>query len=185
MSKRSGQPSDEDRALFRDAIGDVRPVAKKQPRSDQRSAPPPPEPVQFQRDEARVIDELLHAPIDALAVEVGEELSYIRADHDPRLLRRLKRGQFAVQDEIDLHHMNLTAARDSVKVFLADATRQGYRCVRIIHGKGLRSRTGPVLKALVDRMLRQRNDVLAFASARAQEGGTGAVLVLLRRRPDG
>lgn len=177
------QPVDaDDSALFRSAIGSVRPVRDESPRTDQRSPAPKPEPVQFLRDEARVLTELLDPDAALDDTEVGEELLYLRDGYDPRLLRRLRRGQIAVQDEIDLHQMSLAIARECVREFLAEAITQGHHCVRIVHGKGLRSQRGPVLKTLVDGMLRQRGDVIAFASARPQDGGTGAVLVLLKRR---
>lgn len=171
----------EDARLFREAVGEVRPLA-----GGERAPAPRPrpsdEPLQFLADEARVRDELLAVSAEALALQAGEALSWLRDGHDPRLLRRLRGGQFAVQDEIDLHHVNAEAARAMVRAFLAEAAAQHRRCVRIVHGKGLRSTQGPVLKALVDRLLRQHGDVLAFASAPAAQGGTGAVLVLLRAR---
>lgn len=173
--------SAEDAELFRQAVGGVRPLREQDARSDQRPQPPPPEPRQFLADEARVMEELLDEPGGPLAGEIGGGLSFLRDGHDPRLLRRLRRGQFAVQDEIDLHHMRQRDARRVLRAFLAEAAHQGHRCVRIVHGKGLRSPEGPVLKAMVDGFLRQHGHVLAFASARPQEGGTGATLVLLRR----
>ena len=85
--------------------------------------------------------------------------------------------------EIDLHEMSSAVARDAVRLFLDDCRRAGELCVRIVHGKGLRSKAhGPVLKRMTDSMLRQRADVLAFASARPAQGGTGAVVVLLAGR---
>jgi DNA-nicking Smr family endonuclease len=173
--------SPEDVDLFRSAIGSVRRL----PDDDHAAVrPPAPEPVpsQFLRDEARVIDELLNYPSDPTAAEPGGELSYVRDGHDPRLLKRLRRGLFAVQDEIDLHQMKAAAARTVIREFLAHARSEGYRCVKLIPGKGLRSPDGPVLKVLVDGMLRQHGDVIAFASTPSNEGGTGAVLVLLQRR---
>ncbi len=167
--------------LFRQAVGDIRPLRPVDARSDQRAKPPSPEPRQFLADEARVLDELLDEPTGPLASEVGEVLSYLREGHDPRLLRRLKSGTFAVQDEIDLHHLRQRDARRVLREFLAEAAELGHRCVRIIHGKGLRSPEGPVLKALVDALLRQHGHVLAYASSRPQDGGTGATLVLLRK----
>ena len=132
-------------------------------------------------DEAAVPGELLDLAFDPAVLEVGEELSYLRDGYPPRLLRQLKRGQFSVQDDIDLHQMNAAAAQLTIAEFLAEARREGLRCVRIVHGKGLRSRAaGPVLKGLTDRMLRRRDDVIAFASARPALGGTGAVVVLLK-----
>ena len=119
---------------------------------------------------------------DPALMEVGEELSFLHDGYPPKLLKQLKRGHFSVQDDLDLHHMNAAAAQASIVDFLAGARAGGLRCVRIVHGKGLRSRSGgPVLKALTDRMLRRRDEVIAFASARPALGGTGAVVVLLKR----
>ncbi|MEO8803374.1 MAG: Smr/MutS family protein, partial [Rudaea sp.] len=113
----------------------------------------------------------------------GEELSYLKSGLSPRLLRRLKRGYFSIADEIDLHQMTSKVAHGAIKQFLDENARHGRLCVKIIHGKGLRSRAaGPVLKRMVDSMLRHRGDVLAFASAKPAEGGSGATIVLLRER---
>lgn len=129
------------------------------------------------------MDELLTMRIDPGELEVGEELSYLRDGYRPDLLKRLKRGNFSVQDEIDLHQMSAEVARTAISGFLGEAHQRGLHCVKLIHGKGLRSRAaGPVIKRLVDRMLRQRDDVVAFASARSEQGGTGAALVLLRHK---
>lgn len=171
--------NDEDSRLFRDAIGDVRKLAP--------VAPPPampkpePHPYMLEADEAAVPGELLDMSFDPAVMEIGEELSYLRDGYPPKLLRQLKRGQFSVQDDIDLHQMNAAAAQATIADFLSQAAERGLRCVRIVHGKGLRSKAaGPVLKILTDRLLRRRNDVIAFASARPMQGGTGAVVVLLR-----
>src|SRR5579875_1420241 len=138
-------PDEDDVRLFRDAIGPVREL-----RSD---APPPPAPRpeprarMLEADEAAVPGELLDMAFDPALMEIGEELSYLRDGYPPRLLRQLKRGQFSVQDEIDLHQMNAAAAQASIAGFLAEARQHGLRCVRIVHGKGLRSKAaGPVLK---------------------------------------
>ncbi|MBL8296896.1 MAG: Smr/MutS family protein [Rhodanobacteraceae bacterium] len=173
--------SDADRALFEEAIGPVRRHVAAEPLHE---APrPAPEPRQFELDEARVLDELMTMRIDPAEMEVGEELSYLREGYRPDVLKRLKRGSYSVQDEIDLHQMTADVARAAISGFLAEAHQRGLHCVKLIHGKGLRSRAaGPVIKRLVDRMLRQRDDVVAFASARAEQGGTGAALVLLRLR---
>lgn len=173
--------SADDVALFHEAIGPVRRIESEA--SAARPTPPAPEPVQFLRDEAAVSRELLNMPFDPAEIEVGEELSYLRDGHAPKILKHLRRGHYSVQDEIDLHQMTAELARGVVAEFLGDAQRRGLGCVKIIHGKGLRSRAeGPVLKRLVDRMLRQRDEVIAFASAQARDGGTGAVLVLLKPR---
>lgn len=182
MKSRPPAPiSDEDARLFREAIGEVRVF---------ETAPPPPtlprpEPraLMFEADEAAVPGELLDLSFDPALLEIGEELSYLRDGYPPRLLRQLKRGQFSVQDDLDLHQMNAAAAQASIADFLAEARHTGLRCVRVIHGKGLRSKSaGPVLKGLTDRLLRRRDDVIAFASARPAQGGTGAVVVLLKAR---
>ena len=181
--KRPSPPriSDEDRRLFRDAIGDVQRLAPVAP--PPAAGKPAPRPRMFEADEAAVAGELLEMDFDPASLEVGEELSYLRDGYPTRLLRQLKRGQFSVHDELDLHQMNAAAARTSMVAFLAEAKRSGVRCVRIIHGKGLRSKAaGPVLKALTDRLLRRRDDVVAFASARPAQGGTGAVIVLLKEQ---
>jgi len=168
-----------DHELFVQSIGKVRPV-KQAPQAVSKPQPPP-EPVQSQLDEARVPQELIDSAIDPALIEVGEELSYLKDGHSPQLLRDLKRGRYSIADEIDLHQMTAAVAQEAVAAFLADSKRAGLYCVKIIHGKGLRSRNeGPVLKRLVDRLLRRRADVLAFASAKPEYGGTGAVLVLLR-----
>lgn len=182
MKRRPPTPVTEDDALlFREAIGDVR-------RFSEAPLPPPtpkiePYPHQFEADEARVPGELMSLSFDPASMEIGEELSFLREGYPPKLLKQLKRGQFSVQDDIDLHQMNLAAAQVTIIDFLAHAKHEGIRCVRIVHGKGLRSKAqGPVLKIMTDRMLRRRDDVVAFASARPMQGGTGATVVLLKGR---
>lgn len=171
--------SDDDMRLFREAVGGVRRIQAPEPLPRQRR--PAPHPHMRDADEAAVADELMNLDFDPATLEIGEELSYLRQGHSPRLLRRLKRGQFSIQADIDLHRMNVEAARACIVEFLAEAHHESWRCVRIVHGKGLRSGpAGPVLKRLVDGLLRRRDDVLAFASARPAQGGTGAVVVLLR-----
>lgn len=180
MKRRAPTPIDEDDSrLFREAIGEVRRLDPVLP--PPAAAKPVPHPHMLEADEAAVPGELLDMAFDPALLEVGEELSYLRDGYPPKLLRQLKRGQFSVQDDIDLHQMNAAAAQASIVAFLAEARQHGWRCVRIVHGKGLRSKAaGPVLKNLTDRMLRRRDDVIAFASARPAQGGTGAVIVLLK-----
>ena len=180
MKRRAPTPiNDDDSRLFREAIGDVRQLDPVAP--PPAAAKPAPHPHMLEADEAAVPGELLDMAFDPAVLEVGEELSYLRDGYSPKLLRQLKRGQFSVQDDLDLHQMNAAAALASIATFLAEAKQHGWRCVRIVHGKGLRSRAaGPVLKGLTDRLLRRRDDVIAFASARPAMGGTGAVVVLLK-----
>lgn len=180
MKRRMPAPvTDADARLFREAIGQVRRTAAVA--APHLAPKPAPRPRMLEADEAAVPDELLDMRFDPAAIEIGEELGYLRDGYPPKVLRALKRGQYSVQDEIDLHHMNVAAAQTSIVAFLATARQEGLHCIRIIHGKGLRSKAaGPVLKALTDRMLRRRGDVIAFASARPAQGGTGAVIVLLK-----
>ena len=171
---------EDDHQLFLDAIGPVRRLTH--PPAATTTSRPAPEPRQSQLDEARVPGELISSAIDPALIEVGEELSYLKDGHSPALLRKLKRGHFSIADEIDLHQMTANVARAAIGTFLAESKRAGRLCIRIIHGKGLRSRNeGPVLKRLVDSLLRRRGDVLAYASAKPNEGGTGATIVLLKR----
>ncbi len=181
MARKPAPPPDADAVrLFREAVGHVRPLSRELAVAAPRPRPPAPRARMREADEAAVATELLTHAIDPVLLEVGEELAYLRAGRDPRLLKRLKRGAWAVQAELDLHQMNAAAARASITDFLAECRHEGQTCVRIIHGKGLRSRGGPVLKVLTDRLLRLRADVVAFASAPSAQGGTGAVLVLLK-----
>jgi len=174
--------TDEESALFRDALGDGIKPLKDQGRTDVRPPPPAPHPAQTLADREAVTREMLSAPLSDVDLEFGEPVSYVRDGVAPRILRRLGRGEYAVRDELDLHHMTSEVAAAALSGFLNDSRRDGRLCVKVIHGKGLRSRhEGPVLKRLVDRLLRRRGDVIAFRSARAVDGGSGAVIVLLRR----
>jgi DNA-nicking Smr family endonuclease len=176
-ARRPGGGDPDDAALFRDAIGPVRalpaqpaPPPKPRPRAAPRMA---------QRDEAEAASAFRRA-ITADALEAGDALAYRRDAVPPRTLQRLRRGDFAAQDELDLHWTDARQAEAMLREFLLHARQQGHGCVRVIHGKGLHGDSNaPVLKNLVDRVLRHRADVLAFASAPANQGGTGATLVLL------
>ena len=186
--QRGDDDGDDGGALFRDAIGPVRPLA---PRPEPPARPKPrPRAAMAERDEADARSEFVRA-MDEPLLEAGDALSHRREAVPARTLQRLRRGEFAVQDELDLHLSGAREAEALLRDFIAGARAAGHGCVRIIHGKGLHStdafgRGGaPVLKNLVDRLLRQRSDVLAFHSAPPRAGGTGAVLVLLappRRR---
>lgn len=173
-------PDDDDAALFRNAIGRVRelPVASPPP------AKPRPKPSARMRehDDAEALGEFQRA-LDAAPLLAGDTLSHRRDGVPHRILQRLARGQYAAQDEIDLHLADLVQAEAIVRRFLRESIDAGLGCVRIVHGKGLHAANGvPTIKNLVDRLLRQRADVLAFHSAPTAQGGTGAVLVLLARR---
>ena len=179
MAKKPRAPvSPDDAELFREAIGEVRRIDA--PATVPGPAPPAPRARRFELDELEALQESRsggEAPVE------GDELLAWRRDHvSERTLKRLRRGEYAVQDEIDLHHLRALDAEQLLKAFLGEARAGSRQCVRIIHGKGLRSDGAPVLKMLVDRVLRLRGDVLAFASAPQAQGGAGAVLVLLDTR---
>jgi DNA-nicking Smr family endonuclease len=171
---------DEDGALFRAAIGDVRTLKTPEPAI---TAPKPKADTRmFREDEAEALrDSRDINAIDAF-LHATDVMSYRRAEMPEKWFRQLKRGQISVQDELDLHHCRASDAEILLKQFLNQAREEGHYCVRIVHGKGMRSEGSPVLKNLVDKLLRHRGDVLAFHSAPASQGGTGAVLVLLAKR---
>jgi DNA-nicking Smr family endonuclease len=171
--------SPEDRALFREAIGEVAPVASDRVVPDRPK--PAPKPRQRMRDDEAVVAELAQVSIAELEAAQDEPLAYVRGGHNPRLLRRLGRGEFSTRAEIDLHGLTVAAAQAALSRFLNECRARGVLCVRIIHGKGLNSPEGPVLKRLTDRVLRHRGDVIAFRAARPNDGGGGAAIVLLKR----
>jgi DNA-nicking Smr family endonuclease len=167
--------------LFRDAVGEIRRIRSK--RAEPERARPEPEPKMRDADEARVVDELAEIRPFEHGLESGEELLWLGPGLQKRVLTRLRRGYWRVQDEIDLHQMNADAATRSIRAFLDEAQASNRRLVKIIHGKGLRSGPGgPRLKTLTARLLSRHPRVLAFASAPPADGGTGAVYVLLRNR---
>lgn len=181
---RKNQPPDDDHdddaALFREAIGEVRrmeikeqTVPRAKPRADSKM---------FRRDEAEALRDSRSVTAIEAFLNSSDQLSYHRPEIPEKWFKQLKRGQISVQDELDLHHCRAADAEIFLKQFLNQAREEAHYCVRIIHGKGLRSESTPVLKALVDRVLRHRGDVLAFHSAPPAQGGTGAVLVLLARQ---
>ena len=173
-------PRDEvpDDSAFRDAIGDVRPLPARPVAPG--PAPPPPR-ARFRRaDDRQVLAESLEPGPGEWLVETGDELLFRRANVPASVLAGLRRGAYAVEDEIDLHGLTSAAARDALRDFLGEALARRLHCVRVVHGKGLRSGPrGPVLKHAVNVWLRRVDRVLAFASAPRRDGGTGAVYVLL------
>jgi DNA-nicking Smr family endonuclease len=134
------------------------------------------------RDERAALKESLEADIDESETGAGESLRFHRPSVGRRTMRKLTRGNFSVQDEIDLHGMTVPEAKKALQEFIGECELGGYTCIRIVHGKGLGSGNhGPILKGKVNKWLRQWNGVLAFVSARQVDGGTGAIYVLLRK----
>jgi DNA-nicking Smr family endonuclease len=179
MARRPPPPGDDDAQAFRRAVADVRPL-RTRVQSVPRAAMPP----VGRRSRALRPDVLVEMPAvarDAAGAARGDAVSFRRTTLREDTLRRLRRGQFAIEAEADLHGLTRHAAQAVLRRFLNDCVHRRLRCVRVIHGKGLRSGTdGPVLKEGVDHWLRSFHDVVAFASARPVDGGTGALYVLLR-----
>ena len=169
-------PEDED---FRKALAGVEPLAEPRRRPLQRPRPAP-VPRQTRRDERAALAESLGPVSLDDALDSGEELAYVREGLGRDVLRKLRRGHWVIQAELDLHGMNRAQAAEAVGEFLRRCLRKRARCVRIIHGKGLGSRNRePVLKVKLRGWL-LREEVLAYCQAPAAEGGSGAVLVLLK-----
>ena len=176
------KPPDDD-PDFRRAVADVQPIAPPRRRLPRRT-PPPPIPLQSRRDERAALAETLHGPVSLDdALESGEELVYLREGLSRQVLRRLRRGHWVVEDDLDLHGMNRAQAVISVAEFLRRCALHGRHCVRIVHGKGLGSpNREPILKHKLRNWLVMRDEVLAFCQAPQAHGGSGAVLVLLKAR---
>jgi len=173
------KPSDSAAALFRDATRDVQPLSSKRA----PVAKPKPKPTaRFARaEQLAVLQESLEPVTDPALLETGDEVSFRRSGVPETVLRKLRRGQFSVAAEIDLHGLTSPQARTVLREFIAEQLTRGARCVRVVHGKGKGSGPrGPVLKNVVNVSLRRMDAVLAFGSARPLDGGSGAVYVLLR-----
>ena len=176
-------PTEDDNefALFRDAVADVQPV--RAPDKVMLEKPrPKPFPSQLLRDDREVLKEALSDPLPgAEDFETSETSVFIRPGLPKNVARRLRNGYWSVRYELDLHGHTTDEARSELVEFIHRARHNGERCVRIIHGKGLRSQTGePVLKQKVRHWLMQKDEILAFVEASPANGGSGAVIVLLK-----
>lgn len=171
-------------SLFKQAVADARPIASKQKtkRVEHAIKKPKPIPRQFIRDERQALDDSLSDHyIPQHELETGEELLYLREGQSPGVLSKLRRGHWVIQKHIDLHGLISDEARTYVSEFISDCKKRGIRCVRIVHGKGLGSRNKePILKNKVRGWLMQKDEVIAYAQAKQQDGGSGAVIVLLK-----
>ncbi|MGH8768487.1 MAG: Smr/MutS family protein [Burkholderiales bacterium] len=175
-------PADDD-ALLREALKGVAPIPDPG-KATLRRRPPKPVPVQRLRDDEQVLRDSLsdHIPLE-VGLETGEELVFLRDGLSNMVLRKLRRGHWVTQDHLDLHGLRSEEARQLLVTVLNEALAKGLRCVRVVHGKGLRSENRePVLKRKVGNWLAQRDEVLAFVQARPEDGGSGAVVVLLKAK---
>ena len=166
--------------LFARAAGAVQPIRREQ-RVHLAPDQPPPIAVQQQLDDQRVLHESISDQFDSTTLlDVDDALSFRRPGIGTDVTRKLRRGDWSIQGEIDLHGLRREDAREALAQFVRDSHRRGLRCVRVVHGKGLGSPgKTPVLKGRVQSWLVQKNEVLAFVQARGDEGGAGALVVLL------
>ncbi|RZL55416.1 MAG: DNA mismatch repair protein MutS [Variovorax sp.] len=166
--------------LFSRAIGATQPL-RRVAAVPLAPEPPAPIPVQHQLDEQRVLRESLSDEFDVeTLLDVDDAMSFRRPGIGTEITRRLRAGEWSIQQQLDLHGMRSDEAREALGAFIRNANKQGVRCVRVVHGKGLGSPgKQPVLKTKTQRWLIQKNEVLAFVQAKPAEGGAGALVVLL------
>jgi len=180
--KKKNYISEQDRELFQQSIAGTRKL-NIEPRVMPVKKRPRPRPLQQEKDNRQVLVDMLSDPVDPADMEIGEELLFVRNGIPQRTLKKLRRGEFSTEAELDLHGRTKVEAREAIVEFLYFCHSYSLRCVRIIHGKGHGSQgKRPILKQYVNHWLRQRDDILAFSSARQVDGGTGAIYVLLRRK---
>jgi DNA-nicking Smr family endonuclease len=183
--KELAPPTEADRKLFLTAVSDAKPLTTST-RAARVHEPPPAFPRHSKADEAAALEAsqlaMYPSPMSwDIGADIEDEQSYLRAGVSPDLLRKLRRGQWTIQAELDLHHHTQDEAHAAMAEFVRNARDQDWRCVRIIHGKGLSSHMKiPVLRSKVRRWLQQKDEVLAYCEPRPNGGGSGAVLVLLR-----
>ncbi len=170
-----------EKELFVRAVGIVKPLAA-HPRAALAPEPAAPIAVQHQLDEQAVLREAISDGFDAASLlDTDDALSFRRPGIGADVTRKLRKGDWSIQREIDLHGLRSDDARNTLSAFIREAHRHGMRCVRVVHGKGLGSPgKAPVLKGKVQSWLIQKNEVLAFVQARPTQGGAGALVVLLK-----
>lgn len=172
--------ADQELRLFELSVGPVEPL-RHSARVLLEPMRPEPEPRQREADEREALLQALSDDFDVESLlETDETLSFRRPEVSPEVVKKLRRGHWALQAQIDLHGLRRDQAREALGSFIHDAARRGLRCVRVVHGKGNGSPgREPILKSRVRRWLVQKNEVLAFVQARASDGGSGALMVLL------
>jgi len=169
-----------ERNLFTRAVGKVAPIA-----NQERVWSPPqrltPRPLQQDLDDEAVMHQSMSDEFDiSTLLDADDQLSFRRPGIGTDVTRKLRKGEWSIQGQIDLHGLRSDEARNAMGQFIRDAKRMGWRCVRVVHGKGLGSPgKEPVLKSKVQRWLVQKKEVLAFVQAKPSDGGGGALLVLL------
>jgi DNA-nicking Smr family endonuclease len=169
-----------ERNLFTRAVGKVAPIAN-QERVWSPPQRPTPRPLQQDLDDEAVMHESMSDEFDiSTLLDADDQLSFRRPGIGTDVTRKLRKGEWSIQGQIDLHGLRSDEARNAMGQFIRDAKRTGWRCVRVVHGKGLGSPgKEPVLKSKVQRWLVQKKEVLAFVQAKPSDGGGGALVVLL------
>jgi DNA-nicking Smr family endonuclease len=169
-----------DKDLFIRAAGAVKPLPDKRQALLKKEHKPAPI-LQYQRDEIKVLKESISDEFDvSTLLETDEHLSFRRPGIGTDVTRKLRRGEWSIQRQLDLHGLRRDDAREALGLFIREAHKHGIRCIRVIHGKGLGSPgKAPVLKNRVHSWLVQKNEVLAFVQAKPADGGAGALVVLL------
>ncbi len=167
--------------LFVNAAGAVNPLPDKR-KATLRKPPPDPIPRQTQLDDEAVLIEAISDEFDiSTLMDADEHMSFRRPGIGTDVTRKLRQGNWSIQRQLDLHGLRSDDARDALSHFIREMHKQGIRCVRVVHGKGLGSPgKAPVLKNKVHSWLVQKKEVLAFVQAKPADGGAGAVVVLLQ-----
>ena len=176
----AGKRAEAERNLFTRAVGKVAPIAN-QERVWSPPQRPTPRPLQQDLDDEAVMHESMSDEFDiSTLLDADDQLSFRRPGIGTDVSRKLRKGEWSIQGQIDLHGLRSDEARNAMGQFIRDAKRMGWRCVRVVHGKGLGSPgKEPVLKSKVQRWLVQKKEVLAFVQAKPSDGGGGALVVLL------
>jgi hypothetical protein len=176
----AAQKAEAERHLFVRAVGAVKPIPAKARVLDLGKRREP-RPLQQDLDDQAALLESMSDEFDvSTLLDVDDQLSFRRPGIGTDITRKLRKGEWSLQGQLDLHGLRTDEAREALGQFVRDAKRMGWRCVRVVHGKGLGSPgKEPVLKSKVQRWLVQKNEVLAFVQAKPSDGGAGALVVLL------
>jgi DNA-nicking Smr family endonuclease len=177
---RARRQATSERELFIRAAGKVQPLPDKR-RAMLKKAPPVPVVMRYQHDEQAVLHEAISDEFDVgTLLDTDDLLSFRRPGIGPDVTRKLRRGDWSIQRQLDLHGLRRDDAREALSSFIREAHKHGIRCVRVVHGKGLGSPgKAPILKSRVHSWLVQKKEVLAFVQAKPADGGAGALMVLL------
>ena len=178
--REAARQAEAERHLFTQSIGRVKPITAKA-RVFSTPQRPAARPLQQDLDDQAALSESMSDEFDvSTLLDVDDQLSFRRPGIGTDVTRKLRKGEWAMQGQLDLHGFRSDEAREALGQFVRDAKRMGWRCVRVVHGKGLGSPgKEPVLKSKVQRWLVQKNEVLAFVQAKPSDGGAGALVVLL------